>query len=156
MERTATLLHQGVNWSRQVTGWLGFLAPFADLLVRLWVAQVFWQAGVSKITSVQSTVLLFQYEYAVPLLPPELAAYLAMFIELVFSVLLALGLAGRFAAFVLFAFNIMAVVSYPGLSPAGLNDHQTWGIMLLVPLLHGPGRLSLDYLIARLFIRPRY
>lgn len=156
MQRTAALLNQGVHWSRQVTGWLGYLVPVADLLVRLWVAKVFWQAGVSKITSVQSTILLFQYEYAVPLLPPELAAYLAMFIELVFSVLLAVGLAGRFAAFVLFAFNIMAVVSYPGLSAAGLNDHQTWGIMLLVPLLHGPGRLSLDYLIAKMFIQPRY
>jgi putative oxidoreductase len=24
-----------------------------------------------------------------------------------------------------------------------------WGLLLLVPLLHGPGKLSLDHLIAR-------
>lgn len=42
---------------------------------------------------------------------------------------------------VLSTFNIMAVISYPGLSEVGLKDHIYWGILLLVPLLHGPGRL---------------
>ena len=58
---------------------------------------------------------------------------------------------GRFSAIVLFLFNIMAVISYPDLNPAGLVQHQMWGIMLLVPLLQGPGKLSIDHLIARKF-----
>ena len=65
--------------------------------------------------------------------------------------LLVLGLGTRFAAFVLFVFNIVAVVSYPDLGAVGLKDHQTWGLLLLVTLLHGPGALSLDRLLGRRF-----
>ncbi|MCB1803708.1 MAG: DoxX family protein [Candidatus Competibacteraceae bacterium] len=125
------------------------LVPAADLLIRLWIANVFWKAGLSKIQSMESTILLFRYEYNVPLLAPEIAAYLATFSELGFSVLLALGLAGRLSALSLFILNAVAVISYPALQAHGLIQHQLWGLLLLVTLLHGPGRLSLDYLLAR-------
>jgi putative oxidoreductase len=46
---------------------------------------------------------------------------------------------------VLFVFNIIAVISYPELNAAGLEQHQVWGLMLLVTLLHGPGKLSVDH-----------
>lgn len=128
---------------------LNTLAPIGDLVIRLWVANVFWKSGLSKIQSVETTLQLFRYEYSVPLLPPELAAYLSMFTELTFSVLLAVGLAGRLSAAALFFVNIVAVISYPALEEAGLNQHQLWGLLLLVPLLHGPGKLSLDHLISR-------
>jgi putative oxidoreductase len=82
-----------------------------------------------------------------------MAAYLGTFTELVFPVFLALGLAGRFSAAVLFFFNIIAVISYPALNEAGLEQHLVWGIMLLVTLLHGPGKLSLDYWIGRKLFR---
>ena len=127
------------------------LAPLADLGVRLLVAAVFFQSGLTKIANWDSTVSLFENEYAVPLLPPELAAFAGTGVELVFPVLLALGLGSRFAAFVLFVFNIVAVASYPDLGAAGLKDHQTWGLLLLVTLLHGPGLLSLDSLLGRVF-----
>lgn len=130
---------------------LNTLAPLGDLVIRLWVANVFWKSGLSKIQSVESTLQLFRYEYSVPLLPPEVAAYLSMFTELTFSVLLALGLAGRLSAAALFFVNIVAVISYPALEEAGLIQHQLWGLLLLVPLLHGPGKLSLDHLISRRF-----
>ena len=128
---------------------LNALAPVGDLVIRLWVANVFWKSGLSKIQSVETTLQLFRYEYSVPLLPPELAAYLSMFTELTFSVLLAVGLAGRLSAAALFFVNIVAVISYPALEEAGLIQHQLWGLLLLVPLLHGPGKLSLDHLISR-------
>ncbi|MCB1719631.1 MAG: hypothetical protein KDK05_31220, partial [Candidatus Competibacteraceae bacterium] len=41
------------------------LVPAADLLIRLWIANVFWKAGLSKIQSMESTILLFRYEYNV-------------------------------------------------------------------------------------------
>ena len=126
-------------------------APLANLAIRLWVANVFFKAGMTKIKSWDSTMYLFENEYDVPLLSPEFAAMMGTAIELVFPVLLALGLAGRFGAFVLFLFNIMAVISYPDLNPAGIRDHQVWGIMLLVPLLYGPGKLSVDYWIRKKF-----
>ena len=128
---------------------LGIGAPVADLAVRLFVAAVFLQSGLTKIANWDSTLSLFENEYAVPLLPSNVAAYLGTGVELFFPVLLVLGLGTRFAAFVLFVFNIIAVVSYPDLGAAGLKDHQLWGLLLLVTLLHGPGALSLDRLIGR-------
>ncbi len=130
---------------------LDFLSPVGDLIVRLYVAQVFFQSGLTKIQSWDSTVALFSYEYQVPFLSPEIAAYMGTFTELFFPVLLAVGLAGRFSAAVLFVFNIIAVLSYPGLMEVGIEQHKVWGILLLMPLLHGPGRLSLDHFIARRF-----
>jgi putative oxidoreductase len=121
----------------------------SDLLLRLWVANAFFKAGLVKAQSIDSTILLFTYEYQVPFLSPEVAAYAGTFTELFFPVLLALGLAGRFSAIVLFVFNIVAVISYPGLMDAGIRDHEVWGLMLLVTVLRGPGKLSLDHLIGK-------
>ena len=128
---------------------LNALAPLGDLVIRLWVANVFFKSGLTKVQSLDTTLQLFRYEYSVPLLPPDVAAYLATFSELTFSVLLAVGLAGRFSAAALFILNAVAVISYPALEPFAVAQHQLWGLLLLVPLLHGPGRLSLDHLIAR-------
>ena len=141
------------GWARRG---LDTLAPLADLGVRVFVAGVFFQSGLTKIANWDSTVSLFENEYAVPLLAPEVAALAGTGVELVFPVLLALGLGSRFAAFVLSLFNVVAVLSYPDLGAAGLRDHQTWGLLLLVTLLHGPGALSLDRLVGRVFsIRAR-
>ena len=124
-------------------------APLVDLAVRLYVASVFFQSGLTKIANWQSTLSLFENEYAVPLLPPTLAAWLGTSVELAFPVMLVLGFGTRFAAFVIFVFNIVAVVSYPDLGAAGLKDHELWGLLLAVTLLHGPGALSLDRVIGR-------
>jgi putative oxidoreductase len=142
--------------ARRVATRLDGLAPIADLAVRLFVANIFFQSGLSKLASWSSTVSLFENEYAVPLLPPEAAAFLGTGIELFFPVLLALGLGSRFAAFALFLFNIVAVISYPDLGTAGLTQHVTWGLLLLVALLHGPGPLSLDRLLDRLLGRREF
>lgn len=140
----------------KVTGWvlpiyakLDWLSPVSILGIRLWVAWVFFKSGLTKIKSWDSTLYLFEYEYSVPLLPPELAAYVGTAAELSLPVLLAFGLAGRFGAIALFVFNITAALSYPDLNAIGLRDHQLWGVMLLVPLLHGPGKLSIDYLLCK-------
>ena len=139
--------------AKPVTRGLEFLAPALDLGIRLWVANVFWKSGLTKIQSWDMTVALFENEYHVPLLSPEFAATLGTATELTFPVLLALGLAGRISAFVLFAFNIVAVISYPDLNEVGLKDHVYWGILLLVTLLHGPGKLSLDHVLCRYWKR---
>jgi len=132
---------------------LNYLSPIGDLVIRLWVANVFFKAGLAKIQNWEGTLYLFQNEYKVPFLPTELAAYAGTATELFFPVLLALGLGTRFSAFVLFVFNIVAVVSYADVGEVGLKDHQHWGLLLLVPLLHGPGKLSLDYLLSKRFAK---
>lgn len=130
---------------------LNLLSPVGDLILRCWVAYAFWVSGLTKIQNWDSTLYLFNEEYSVPLLPPEIAAYLGTATELGFPVLLAFGLLGRFAALSLFLFNIVAVISYPDLGAVGIEQHKVWGVMLLVCLLHGPGKLSLDHWIKQRF-----
>ncbi|KKD59613.1 membrane protein [Grimontia sp. AD028] len=120
------------------------LVPVLLLVSRLWVAWVFFKSGQTKIASWDSTLFLFEYEYQVPFLPWEMAAYLGTAAELILPVFLALGFLTRPAAFALFAFNIVAVVSYPALWPKGFFDHQMWGVMLLVTMIWGPGMAAVD------------
>ncbi len=129
--------------------------PLADVLhlaIRLHVANVFFKSGLTKIENWDKTVFLFQEEYHVPLLSPEAAAFLGTFGELVFPVLLALGIGTRFAAVSLWVVNVLAVASYwhvLGSNEAALNTHFYWGLLLLVLLVDGPGRLSLDHWLLR-------
>jgi putative oxidoreductase len=143
-----------LSFARAVLDLLDRAAPLGDLALRLYVAGVFWKSGLSKLQSWDTTVLLFEYEYQVPLLPPLVAAALATISEVLFSALLALGLGGRAAAAALSAVNVVAVLSYPDLMEAGLQDHKVWGLMLLVLLLRGPGKLSPDHLVARRLRHP--
>ncbi|WP_415880148.1 DoxX family protein [Methylomonas sp. TEB] len=137
------------SWGRRCGLLLGSLTPLSSLLLRCWVAYAFWISGLLKLQSWDSTLYLFENEYAVPLLPAGLAAVMATAVELVGPALLALGLCGRAAAILLFLFNIVAVISYPDLGSAGIEQHKQWGVMLLVCCLQGPGKLSLDELICR-------
>lgn len=125
------------------------LSPAVDLAIRLYIAWVFFKSGLLKIQSWESTLALFEYEFAVPLLSPSVAAWLGTAAELGLPALLALGLAGRFAALALFAFNIIAVISYPDLSDVGRQHHLYWGMLLAMLVVHGPGLLSADGWIAR-------
>ena len=127
----------------------GWLAPVLDLAIRIWVGMVFFQSGLTKIQSWDTTLSLFENEYSVPVLPPNVAAYLGTANELILPLFLVLGLGGRLSAAALFVFNIIAVISYPDLGEVGLKDHQYWGLLLLVPLLHGPGKISVDHFLRR-------
>jgi putative oxidoreductase len=128
---------------------IALLTPALDLAIRLYIANIFFRAGLTKIANWDSTLSLFENEYDVPLLPPELAAFLGTGAELFLPVFLALGLLARPAALALFVFNVVAVISYPDLSAAGSSDHWHWGFLIAVTMLHGPGKLSLDHLIRR-------
>ena len=122
-----------------------FLAPLLDLALRLYVADVFFKSGLTKIKSWDSTLYLFSDVYQVPLIPSDLAAYMATAGELGLSVLLVLGLFGRFATAGLFILNAVAAYSYySGLSEAGLFQHFAWGTMLAVLLVLSRGRWSVD------------
>jgi len=142
-------LQRGAGLVHRLHRGLDHLAPAVDLVLRLFIAMVFFKAGLTKIASWENTVALFEHEYMVPLLPPALAAFMGTAAELVLPVLLVLGLAGRFAAAGLFVVNVVAVISYPGIGEVGLKDHQMWGLMLLVLLTHGAGRWSVDHALRR-------
>ncbi len=135
-------------WLRAVAA-LEKLQPLAQLLARLYLAKVFFLSGLTKIRDWDITIALFQDEYKVPLLPPEAAAFMGTAGELLLPVLLVLGLGGRFAAIGLFVVNIVAVVSLADIPEAALQQHVFWGSLLAALLLWGPGRWSVDHLLAR-------
>ena len=129
---------------------IGRLQPLLLLGLRLYVARAFFLSGLTKIRHDWSaTLALFTYEYHVPLLPPAVAAILGTATELSMPVLLVLGLGSRFAAGVLFIFNIVAVISYPALTDIAVKDHILWGTMLLVLTICGPGKIALDHWLER-------
>ena len=142
-----------VNFSRfvfiRIATILDFFSPLFQLALRFYVANVFFKSGLTKIQDFSSTIALFETEYKVPLLSPTFAAYSGTAAELVLPVLLVAGLATRPTAIALFVFNIVACIAYPDISEAGIKDHMMWGVMLLVTVFYGPGRLSVDHFLKR-------
>lgn len=147
MFRLFTLLLSRFYWV------LDKFAPIGDLCARIWVAKIFFMSGLLKIQSWDQTLTLFELEYKVPFLTPQIAAVMGTCAELILPILLALGLGGRLTIFIFFMLNIIAVISYPSLwepqGAAGLDQHISWGLLLALLMFHGSGRLSLDHLIRR-------
>jgi putative oxidoreductase len=120
------------------------------LPLRAAVAVIFWNSAMAKLANWDTTITLFTDEYQVPLLPPELAAYMATTIELTTPILLVLGLLTRATALVLLGMTtVIEVFVYPQAWPT----HIQWAAMLLILLCRGPGEFSIDHLLCRRFAR---
>ncbi|GGC04468.1 hypothetical protein GCM10011352_33340 [Marinobacterium zhoushanense] len=135
------------------------------LLGRFSIAAVFWTSGQTKIEGFAlnivdghfelgwprfagSTLYLFREEYALPLLPVELAATLATLAEHLFPVLLLFGLATRFSALALLIMTlVIQIFVYPGAYPT----HGVWATVLLYLMIRGPGKASIDHWLQRRF-----
>ena len=117
------------------------------LYVRIHVAYVFFTSGWWKLTNWEQNLAVFEYEYQVPLLNYEVAAYLATFGELVFPIFLLVGFGTRFAAIGVQFINIVAVISYYGTlsKGAGLPLHMFYGAMLATSMVYGGGLISVDH-----------
>jgi putative oxidoreductase len=125
-----------------------FPPSLLQLMFRVAIAAVFWSSGLTKIASWDSTIALFRDEYMVPLLPPEIAAAWSAAFELSCSPLLVLGLATRLATLPLLGMTfVIEVFVYPEY----WTQHLMWASVLLFLLTKGPGVLSLDHYIERLF-----
>lgn len=141
-----TLPAQPSRWNRLADG-LQRLLPDAllYLLVRVGIASVFFLSGRTKVdgllTITPGTYELFRSEYALPLLPPELAAHLATYAEHLFPLLLVLGLATRLSALALLS---MTVVIQVFVYPDAWSTHLSWAALLLVLMGRGAGAWSLD------------
>jgi putative oxidoreductase len=147
---TAPTVRHGVLICAAVMKALSWLeaVPYAALALplRVGAAAVFWNSAMSKLANWDTTLMLFEEEYKVPLLPPEVAANMALMNELVFPPLLVLGLFTRPAAAALLAMTaVIQVFVYPGSWPT----HIQWTAMLLVLLCRGPGPISIDYFLRR-------
>jgi putative oxidoreductase len=125
-------------------------AAFYGLLMRLAVASVFFLSGRTKVdgflTLKESTFFLFQYEYALPLIPYKLAAYMATYAEHFFPLLLVLGFATRLSAGALLVMTlVIQIFVYPG----AWATHLLWASILTYLVARGAGALSLDHLIKK-------
>ncbi len=117
------------------------------LMSRFAVAGVFWRSGQTKVSGFsirEETFFLFREEYKVPLLPPDLAAYLSTIAEHVFPILLVVGFASRLSALGLFG---MTMVIQLFVFPSGWPEHILWLSILLLIIARGPGAISLDHLV---------
>ncbi len=120
------------------------------LIARLGAAAIFFLSGRAKVegwfTITDGTFDLFATEYALPLIPPHIAAYAATISEHLFSILLVLGLCTRGAALGLLGMTlVIQIFVYPDAWPA----HLSWMGLLLPLLAKGAGAWSLDRLISR-------
>ncbi len=156
-----------VRLTRLIQFIIAMFARIPDSLIafvgRFSIAAVFWKSGQTKIEGLaidlidgrfnlgipklaDSTLMLFQYEYQIPLLPTLLAAVMATVAEHVFPILILVGLATRFSALALL---IMTLVIQVFVYPSAYPTHGVWAAVLLYLIAKGPGALSIDHWIAR-------
>jgi putative oxidoreductase len=136
----------------QVRAWLEAV-PYSVLAIplRFGVAWIFWSSAQVKLINWQRTIEFFTEEYRVPILPPELAANMALTIEIACPILLVLGLLTRFAVLVLLGMTaVIQIFVYPEAWPT----HLQWAAMMLVLLCRGAGTLSADDFLWR-WLRPK-
>ena len=116
------------------------------LAARIGIGSIFWLSGRTKVDGTlrvtDGAVELFRDEFKLPLIAPELAAYLAAYAEHVFPLLLVAGLFTRGAALALLGMTaVIQIFAYPDAWPT----HLSWAAILLYLVRHGGGRLSLDH-----------
>jgi len=129
------------------TDFVNTFQSVALFFARVYVAWIFFAAGLTKLKDWESTLFLFEEEYNVPFISFELAAYLGTTGEILLPIILMLGLASRFGALGLTFVNIIAVISLEEIATAALYAHIIWGLLLLQIVLFGAGKLSIDNLI---------
>lgn len=134
---------------RRLNNMLGYIpGDLVALGLRIFPAMVFFQSGRTKVeglfTIKDSTYFLFQHEYALPVIPHQLAAVMGTVSEHVLPVLLIIGFLARFSALGLLA---MTLVIQTFVYPGAWITHGLWAAALLPTVAYGPGRLSLDYVL---------
>jgi putative oxidoreductase len=122
-----SLAQNMLNQAERALRALEALQPVALLAARLYVAKVFLLSGLTKVRDWDTTLALFMDEYHVPVLPPELAAWLGTGAELLLPILLVLGLGGRISAIGLFVLNAVAVLSLGDMSPRRRCNSTSFG-----------------------------
>jgi putative oxidoreductase len=122
-----------------------FPMSILELAFRIGIAGVFWNSGMTKTANWDTTVALFRDEYQVPILPPEVAAYLGTTAELLGAIALAFGIAARLGAAALLGLTLVIQIF---VYPENWLDHLLWAGLLGYVLTRGPGPISVDHVVA--------
>ena len=133
------------RFDRLRTGARRFPLSLIELGMRVAVGATFFRSGLLKVESFDTAISLFRDEYRLPVLPPELAAYLGTTVELTAPVLLVLGIGARFGAAALLAMTLaIQFLVYP----ENWTEHLMWASILAYVLSRGAGALSIDRIVA--------
>ena len=132
-----------------------------QLVMRVALAVPFWRSGILKWNGFgrlsDTAVTLFTDEFMLHLpggpyhFPaPAVMAFLSGCGEIMFPVLLVLGLGTRFAALGLLFMTLIVELTVPD----GWPIHLAWAAMALGIMAGGPGRISMDHLVRGLLETP--
>lgn len=141
------------TWTGRIELWG---EPIVLLAMRLWMASIWFNSGLTRVAHWDSQVFLFSNIHPLPGVPALLPAVITTGAELSLSVLLAFGLFGRLAALgmLIMAMVIQFIVAN---TPAGIenqignSDHYMWMLLLAAVVVRGPGLLSVDHWLAKWF-----
>ncbi len=122
------------------------MGPLLFFIIRLWIAQIFWHSGLSKIQSWSTTLMLFKNEYKAPFFSPDIAAKLVAGTELSCPILLAIGFAARLATI-----PMLIMTGFIELTYLHSHEHLYWALLLGLILCYGPEQISLDFFIRKWF-----
>jgi putative oxidoreductase len=122
-----------------------FPLSLVEFGMRLAVGATFFRSGMNKYQSFDTAIALFRDEYRLPLLPPEVAAYMGTTVEIAAPILLVLGIFARLGAAALLVMTLtIQFLVYPDNWP----EHLMWASILAYVLSRGPGALSIDRFVA--------
>ena len=148
LQRAQSSFGQAARATRQIEGVIRIVektgGPLLDLLIRLWLAEIFWTSGLVKLQNWTIALYLSAHEYPVSWLDPVTAAWIGEAIELICPPLLVLGLATRFAALPMLILSLVIQLSYQA-----LDQHLFWAVLFAWFVAKGAGPISLDALIGR-------
>jgi NADH dehydrogenase/putative oxidoreductase len=137
-------LLSGALLAARATGWCNRAAPFIDLAVRAWLAQLFWMQGISGVADWHAALAQTPGLAATLAMHPHSLAVALTCARIALPLLLLAGFATRLAALPLAALSLASAIAHPGQDAPFLWALLTgWYVML------GAGPLSLDRLVAR-------
>ena len=137
-------------WNRVLGLFMLIPQDLIALMARIGMGAIFLRSGLLKVDGWESgvTLALFEQEYKLPLIPPDIAAPLATASELLFGSLLIIGLATRFGALGILGMTaVIEIFVYPN----AFDTHASWAACVLYLIRSGAGTFSLDWLISRSF-----
>src|SRR6266478_1175900 len=116
--------------------------PAIKLLLRCWIAALFFRSGIMKISNFDATQMLFHAQFGDRLLPPELVTHLSILVELACLIFLVLGAGTRITAIILIGLTTIVDPIYQH-----SIDLAYYLMVLGLIALHGPGAWSIDSLV---------
>jgi putative oxidoreductase len=157
-QQSGGVLHGLTAIIDRAVGFIRWIAQpsLTQMALRLALAVPFWRSGILKWSGFlqlnETAIDLFTDEFKLHLpggpydFPaPAVMAFLSGCGEIVFPLLLVLGLGTRFAALGLLFMTFIVELTVPD----GWPIHLTWAAMALGIMAWGPGRLSVDHALAR-------